>query len=491
MSTATSPSYYFGEGGQMMISGAIDGQSATALYDALRQSAYKPDLRKGKDGMASITMPYSDLGFEGFFSEIQSMVTGSASREVAASEFYWAEYTSLESLAFALSGDGIAAATSKTRPLSRFAQTKNGLFAKPLAGRQAIIKGLGGPAGQLVNITTVTQVSAGNWNVTITGINGQTINLGAQSTYTLVMIPMQQYTLHNTAPIAESGFVLNPPLLWKSWVQKYEDGIPIDESEIDNYVYNRKWEVVKGVDSMGNGVDYIYMPQLSQKLQDRIAANRTLRLLFDRRDTVNNQGFNGLIPTIQNYGLFNFAYDDLLQGSFRAILFSIIKSLRKVNGSPSNYLLHDFNFGLDWSEAMAELIKATSGNVNINYELFGGGGTGKRDLEYFDFGGFKYQNYNFIKKQVDMFDSYRYGNILEYFAMLMPAKRLQDSQGETVPIVTMCHISGSEPAKNQYVWFDDARKRGERNLRAFAKDNLGFEFHAPMQCGLIYKNNGI
>ncbi len=179
MATATTPSYFFGEGGTMMIDGKIEGQSATALYDALRQAAYKPDLRMGRDGMASITMPYADLGFEGFFSQLQMMVTGSASRQVAASEFFWAEYTSLESLAFALSGDDAAAATTKTRPLSRFAQTKNGLFAKPLAGYQAIIKGLGGPAGQLVNITAVTQVAAGNWTVTIAGINGQTINLSA------------------------------------------------------------------------------------------------------------------------------------------------------------------------------------------------------------------------------------------------------------------------------------------------------------------------
>lgn len=488
MSSPTSPSYYFGSGGTMLFDNAIAGQSATALYDSLRQAAYRPDLRMGKDGMASITMPYADLGFEGFFSQLQMLVTGSASREVAASEFYWAEMTSYESLAFALSGDNAAAATSKTRPLGRFSQTKNGLFAQPKAGYQAIIKGLGGPQGQLVNITAVTQVSAGNWNVTITGINGETIDLSDKGVYTLALIPMQTYTLGNTAQITTSGYVYNPPLLWKSWVQKYEDGLALDESEIDNYVYNRKWEVVKGVDSNGNGVDYIYIPALDKKLRDRIAANRTLRLLFDRRDTVNNKGFNGLIPTIQNYGMFNFAYDDLLQGSFRAILFSIIKSLRRVNGSPSNYLLHDFNFGLDWSNAMADLVKATSGNVNINYSLFGAGGVGQRDLEYFDFGAFKYQNYDFIKKQVDMFDSYRYGNILEYFAILMPARRLTDSQGETVPIVTMCHIAGAEPARNQYIWFDDSRQRGLRTINAFVKDNIGFEFHAPMQCGLIYKN---
>lgn len=487
MATATTPSYYFGEGGTMMIDGKIEGQQATALYDALRQAAYKPDLRMGRDGMASITMPYADLGFEGFFSQLQMMVTGSASRQVAASEFFWAEYTSLESLAFALSGDSASAATTKTRPLSRFAQTKNGLFAKPLAGYQAIIKGLGGPAGQLVNITAVTQVAAGNWTVTIAGINGQTINLSGKDQYTLTIIPMQNYVLGTDTDIAKHGIVYNPPLLWKSWVQKYEDGIPLDESEIDNYVYNRKWEVVKGVNSNGEPVDYIYIPALDKKLRDRIAANRTLRLLFNRRDSVNNQNFNGLIPTVQNYGMFNFAYDDLMQGSFRAILFSIIKSLRRINGSPENFLLHDFHFGLDWSNAIADLVKAFE--QNYKFSLFGDGGMGgDRDFTYFNFRDFGYQNYKFRSSQVDVFDTYRYGGLLESFALLMPAKKLQDTQGDTVPIVTMVHIAGAEPAKENKIWFDDARVRGKRTIDAYAKDNLGFEFHAPMQCGMIYKN---
>lgn len=489
MATATSPSYYFGEGDTMWLDAGtkIEGQQQFALYDSLRQAAYRPDLRMGKDGMASITMPYQDLGFEGFLSQLQMMVTGSASREVAASEFFWAEYTALESLAFALQGDNAAPATTKTRPLGRFSQTKNGIFAKPQAGLKAVIKGLGGPSGQIVNITAVTALSAGNFNVTIAGINGQTIDLSGGGIFTLVLMPMRNYTLGTSTPITKSAYVYNPPLLWKSWVQKYEQGIPLDESEIDNYVYNRKWEIVKGVNSAGEGVNYFYLPALDKKFRDMIAANRTLKLLFNRRDTVNNEDFNGLIPTVQNYGMFNFAYDDLLQGSFRAILFSIIKSLRRINGSPENFLLHDFHFGLDWSNAIADLVKAFG--QNVNYSLFGAGAEGMRDFEYFNFQNFKYQNFKFITSQVDMFDSYRYGGILESFALLMPAKKLQDSQGMTVPIVTMCHIAGAEPAKTNKIWFDDARVRGERTYNGFAKDNLGFEFHAPMQCGLIYKNN--
>ena len=360
------------------------------------------------------------------------------------------------------------------------------MYAKPLAGYQAVIKGLGGPAGQLVNITAVTEVAAGNWTVTIAGINGQTINLSQKDLYTLTIIPMQNYVLGTTSNITKNGFVPNPPLLWKSWVQKYEDGIPLDESEIDNYVYNRKWRIVKGVDSNGNPMDYIYIPALDKKLRDRIAANRTLRLLFNRRDSVNNQNFNGLVPTIQNYGMFNFAYDDLMQGSFRSILFSIIKSLRRINGSPENFLLHDFHFGLDWSNAIADLVKAFE--QSYKFALFGDGGMGMQDFQYFNFRNFGYQNYKFIASQVDVFDTYRYGGLLESFALLMPAKKLQTTDGTTVPIVTMCHIAGAEPARNQYIWFDDSRVRGERTINAYAKDNLGFEFHAPMQCGMIYKN---
>lgn len=481
--------FYFGNGNTLYVEGGIiNGESSMALYDPLRQAAYRPDLRKDKNGLASITLPYADMGIEGFFSEIQMEVTGSASREVAASEFYWAEMNAFESFAFAIKGDNASPSTTKTAQISRYAQTKNGLFAVPVPGWDAIIVGQGSPSGQLVKINNVTKISNGNFTVTLESKNGENIDLSKKGQYTVTMIPMQNQPKGASGKISKRAYAYNPPLLRKSWVQKFNDGIGLHEDEITNYIYDRKWEIVKGVDGNGNGVDYIYIPSITKKLQEAIFASRTLRILMNKRDYGLNEGFDGIIPTVENYGMFNMPYDDLMLGSFRSMLFNIIKSLRKVNGSETNYLLHDFNFGIDWNEAMASLVKLTSNPVNLNYELFGAGGVGDRDLTYYNFMNFSWGNYNFIAKKINTFDTDRYGQILPYFALLMPAKRLQDSHGNAVPIVTMCHVAGAEPAKTQYIRVDDARLRGEFTIDFYAQDTFGIEFHAPSRCGLIYKS---
>jgi hypothetical protein len=357
---------------------------------------------------------------------------------------------------------------------------------KPLAGFQAILKENN---RQIVNITNVTETAVGNWSITITGINGQTIDISSWGQYTLIMLPMREYILGTTTPIQTDGYVYNPPILWESFVQKYEWGIDIDESEIDNYVYDNTFNIVKGVDSDGTPVDFFYIPALNKKFMDAIAANRTLRTLFNQRDYVNDREFDGVIPTIGKYGMFNMAYDELLSGSFKSLLFAMIKSIRKVNGSNDYLLAHDFNFGLDWSNAIAEMVR--NANQNYRYKLFGEGGEGVRNFEYFQFKDWSYNNYNFRAYQVDMFDSYRFGNILEYFALLLPLKAFMDTEGNKVPIVTYCNIMGAEPAKEWKTWIYDFREQGARTLNGYAKDAFGIEFHAPTRCGMIQRASNV
>ena len=164
----------------------------------------------------------------------------------------------------------------------------------------------------------------------------------------------------------------------------------------------------------------------------------------------------------------------------------MIKSIRKVNGSNEYLLAHDFNFGLDWSNAMAELIR--NANQNYKYSLFGDGGVGARDFTYFQFKDWEYSNYKFRAYQVDMFDSYRFGNILEYFALLLPLKKFYDTEGNAVPLVTYCNIKGAEPAKEWSTWIYDFRIQGGRTLNGYCKDAFGIEFHAPTRCGMITKS---
>lgn len=469
-----------------MIPNPVKGQQPLAYYDSLKQIAYTPDIRVRADGKASIILPYPDTGFEGLLSQMQSalaMAQGMESpyRTVKAREFYWAEYEQYETLAFAVNKNNTPG-TSVTTTINRFSQSANGLFVKPIEGFQAIIKENN---RQIVNITNVTENAAGNWSITFTSINGETIDLSTKNQFTIVMFPMQQYDLASTGQITTSGWAYNPPILWKSWVQKYEYGVALDESEIDNYVYNRKFDIVKGIGSDGEPVDFFYIPAINKRFMDSIAGNRTLRILFDQKDYANDQGFFGVVPTIDKYGMFNMAYDALLSGSFKSLLFSMIKSLRRVNGSNDYLLAHDFNFGLDWSNAMAELIR--NSKQDYRYALFGDGGEGARNFTYFQFKDWTYNNYNFRAYQVDMFDSYRFGNILEYFALLMPLKAFSDTEGNRVPIVTMCNVEGAEPAKEWSNWIYDFRIQGGRTLDGFAKDAFGIEFHAPTRCGKIQK----
>lgn len=464
-----------------LIDNPIAGQQPLAFYDALKQIAYTPEIRGRMGSKASIILPYEDTGFWGLLSQMQAALTGTDYRTVMARKFYWAEYEMYETLSFAIAkvaGSG----TSRTTTISRFSQSNNGLFVKPLPGFQAIIKENN---RQIVNITNVTQNAAGNFSITITSINGETIDISTRSQYTLIMLPMREYVLGTTTPIQTDGYLYNPPILWESFVQKWEWGIDIDESEIDNYVYDRTFQIVKGVDSDGNPVDFFYIPALNKKFMDAIAANRTLRTLFNQRDYVNDREFDGVVPTIGKYGMFNMAYDELLSGSFKSLLFAMIKSIRKVNGSNDYLLAHDFNFGLDWSNAMAELIR--NANQNYRYKLFGEGGEGARNFQYYQFKDWGYNNYNFRALQVDMFDSYRFGNVLEYFSLLLPLKAFMDTEGNRVPIVTYCNIVGAEPAKEWKTWIYDFRQQGGRSLNGYAKDAFGIEFHAPTRCGMIYR----
>lgn len=474
------PNQNFSGAGTYLMPGPIAGGQPLTFYDSLKQIAYTPEIRGRKGTEAAVILPYEDTGFWGLLSQMQAAITGTDFREVTARKFYWAEYEMYETMSFAIIKNNTPA-TTVTTTISRFSQSNNGLFVKPMAGFQAIIKENN---RQLVNITNVTQNAAGVFSITISSINNETIDISKRGQYTLIMLPMREYVMGNANPIQTDAYLYNPPILWESWVQKYEWGIGIDESEIDNYYYDRSFNIVKGVDSDGNKVDYFYIPALNKKFDDSIAANRTLRTLFGKRDYINDRGFDGVVPTIGKYGMFNMAYDELLSGSFKSLLFAMIKSVRKVNGSNDYLLAHDFNFGLDWSNAIAEMVKNSLG-VPYQYKLFGEGGEGVRDFEYFRFKDWGYNNYHFRAYQVDMFDSYRFGNVLEYFAMLLPLKAFMDTDGNRVPIVTYCNIRGAEPAKEWATWIYDERQRGGRVLNGFAKDAFGIEFHAPTRCGII------
>lgn len=477
---------FFSEGAMYSIDQAIAGQTPLSFYDPLKQIAYQPEIRKGMDGKIASVLPYWDSGLWGLFSQLSAHL-GSDKKMVKASKFFWAEYDQFQTVSFAVgqaSGGVPSSGIGVSVNVSRQSLSANGIFAKPLAGYRAMIKENN---RQIVDITNVVQLPNGNYQITFTPINNEVLDLTKRSQYTIVLASMRNYVLSNqpgaTDQIQTRGIVLNPPALYSSYVQKYEDGFAVDESEIDNYVYDKDFFIAKGINSRGENVDYFYIPQLNVEAEDLIIANRNFRLLFNQRDNINQQDFDGVVPTIEKYGMFNYAYDIFLSGSFKSLLFSIIKSLRRINGSNEYMLLHDFNFGLDWSEAMAQIVR--NYNQNYKFSLFGEGGMGEQDFEYFKFRDFKWSNYMFRAYQIDMFDSYRYGRPLDYYAMLMPAKAYTDTDGMRVPIINYVNIEGAEPAKEQKVWMYDFRQQGGRTLNVYFKDAFGIEIHKPTQLGMI------
>jgi hypothetical protein len=477
------------EGATYSIDAAIKGQTPQAFYDPLKQIAYQPSVRRGNNGDIVSVLPYKDSGFWGLWSQLAAAL-GSDKKMVKASTFWWAEYDQFATVSFAVGKSALAipaGGLSVTVQVSRASLSQNGVFAKPLAGYRCMIKELN---RQIVDITAVQQLPNGNFNITFTPINNEVLNLTARSQYTIVLASMRNYILDSTqgtptAEIQTRGMVLNPPALYKSYVQKFEDGFAVDESEIDNYVYNKEFFIIKGLNMRGEKVDYFYIPQLSVQAEEMIIANRNFQTLFAQRDNVHNLNFDGVIPTIEKYGMFNYAYDIFLGGSFKSLLFSIIKSLRKINGSNEYMICHDFNFGLDWSEAIASLVKMYQ--QNYQFKLFGEGGMGEQDFEYFNFRNFSWSSYMFKAYQIDMFDSYRYGRPFDYSALLIPAKAYSDTDGNRVPIMNYVNIEGAEPAKDQSVWIDDARVRAQRNLRVFFKDSFGIEIHKPTQLGMLWR----
>lgn len=480
------PNYnqFFSEGATYSIDQAIKGQTPLTFYDPLKQIAYQPNIRRGGDGNISAILPYADSGFWGLWSQLQA-VLGSDKKMVKSRNFWWAEYDQYATISFAIGKSNLAvpgAGAPVTVTISRASLSQNGVFAKPLSGYKAMIKELN---RQIVTITNVVQLTNGNFAITFTPQNGEVLNLTNRSQYTVVLASMRNYDLNSSTAIQTRGMVLNPPALYQSWVQKFEDGFAVDESEIDNYVYDKQFFISKGLDMRGNQVNYFYIPSLSVQAEEMIIANRNFQTLFSRRDNINQQNFDGVIPTIENYGMFNYAYDIFLGGSFKSLLFSIIKSLRKINGSNDQLMVHDFNFGLDWSEAIASIVR--NYNQNYKFALFGDGGSGSMNFDYFMFKDFSWGSYNFRAYQMDAFDSYRLGRPLDYFAMLLPARAYTDTDGNRVPIMNYVNVEGAEAAKDQRVWIDDARERGERNLRVFFKDAFGIEIHKPTQLGMIWR----
>ncbi len=469
------------DAGTFSISDAINGQSALIMYDSLKQAALLPELRQRRSGDgAMVIMPYDEKTPEALFSQLQACF-GTETRSVKAREFYWAEYDAYDTLSFVVgkSSNSVPAAGSPvTVSIDALSKSQNGNYIKPLPTYYAWIKENN---RQLVIISAV----GGTSTVTLQPVNGETLDLTQYSRYTIIIDPLRKYTLGDAANIATEGMVLNPPTMYKSFVQTHEKGININQDEINGYVYDRTFKIIKGVDTAHNAVEYFYIPEVNRTLDAYISDNRNLDTLFGKRDYGNSKGFDGLIPNAEKFGMWNVGYDIFTNISLKQILFGMIKTLRRINGCTNYMLAHDFMFGMDWSDSIAGLI--TAAKQSYQYELFGAGGTGLRDFSYYEFGVFEAFGYKFTPYMLDMFDSRRYASMLEYFALMMPLTKFRDQDGNAVPFLTYVNLEGAEPATSRNIWSYDFRQQGGRTVNCYCNTTWGIEIHRPTALGIIKK----
>lgn len=472
------------DAGSFSIDQAISGQTPLVMYDSLKQAALLPAIRQVRGGGgAQVIMPYDEKTPEALFSQMQAAF-GAENRTVPAREFYWLEYDSYDTLSFVVNksnGAIPAGGTPVDVSIDSLSKSATGNYAKPIGGYYAFIKENNRQKVFISAVNKTTNV------VTMTPINGEVLNLTQYGRYTIVIDPLRHYTLGDTNDIQTEGLVLNPPTMYKAYAQKFEKAFAINQDEIDGYVYDRDFKVIKGLNTRGEAVEYFYIPAIHGQLEAFIRDNKNLDTLFGQRDYVNSKGFDGVVPTAEKYGMFNAGYDIFTNVSLKQILWGMIKALRRVNGCNEYMMAHDFLFWMDWSESIGDLI--TASKQSYKYALFGEGGTGTRDFSYYAFTSFEAFGYKFTPYMLDVFDHRRYANLLEYFALLMPLAKFKDQKGNTVPFLTYCYVEGAEPANVDNIWVDDARKRLGRNLRVALSTTYGLEIHAPTRLGILKKTS--
>lgn len=472
------------DAGSFSIDDVIQGQTPLVMYDSLKQAALLPAIRQVRSGgKAQVIMPYDEKTPEALFSQMQAC-WGSENRTVPAREFYWLEYDSYDTLTFVVdkSGSSVPAGGQPvTVSIDFLSRSTQGNYTKPIEGYYAWIKENN---RQKVLITAVNKAAD---TVVLQPINGEVLDLTKYGRYTIIIDPLRHYTLGDTNPIQPEGLVLNPPTMYKSFAQKFEKRFSVNQDEIDNYVYDRDFKVLKGLNTRGDVVEFFYIPALNGQIEAFIRDNKNLNTLFGRRDFGNQKGFEGIVPTAEAFGMFNAGYDIFTNVSLKQILWGMIKTLRRVNGCNEYMLCHDFLFWMDWSEQIGDLI--TASKQSYKYALFGDGGTGMRDFSYYSFQAFDAFGYKFTPYMLDVFDHRRYGNILEYFSVMMPLAKFKDQQGNMVPFLTYCYLEGAEPAKVDSIWSYDFRKQFQRTLDIGVQTTWGQEIHAPTRLGILKKTS--
>lgn len=470
------------DAGEFGFDAIIRGQTPLIYNDLLTQVATQRDLR------TDAVMCYQHASIEGLLAQIQDMLGGDAgteSRRVVASPYFWPEYCEDVTIITTIKPlNAVGTANQQlTVTIDSSSHSKNGLFSKPRAGFRAYIQENN---NQAVNIISVAKTPTGANTMVIQGINNEIVDLTQVAAgYTLLVDTLRNYISGDTNPISTGGFVKNPPTIRKGYVQMMEDGLDISQDELNGYVYDVDFRIGKGLGPDQKEIEYYDFPLLNAELLEKYQDSKIINTVFNQRDDIGQVGFEGIVPAVDGQGMFSRDYDPGSGVSLKQIIFNWIRQLRLRNGATQNMIFHDFGFGMDWNESIAQLIG--DNKQNLVYKLFGDGGEGVRNFSYYTFKDFSAYDYDFKTMRIDTFDAWRYGAPLKDFAFIMPMATYRDTKGNKVGPVTYVNIHAAEDAPQEKMWNFDWRPQGGRKVSFYVQDTWGMEIHCVSKMGVMHK----
>lgn len=456
------------------------------LFNEYKSLLTRPDIRKNaviRGDMPSLMALAIDL-------REKMTPDGSGVRYVKTKEFLSQEISSNKNPyrfttapASAAGAPGAAVTVTITSPYSN-----GGTWAVPVAKHSAVTSVRGRQTTVYITAVT-TSGGAGQYTVTLQPINGEVLDLTGGS-YTWQYNPRIQYTESCTSTIQTEAMLFDAPMVIRGNLQKYENGKHLCEDDLDNYAYDFIPEQSQIFDPMTKQMvnAWCMKPYVMEQIRNEMLFGDFQDMLFAERDNVTNRSFDGLFATTLKRGKFNMPINTKSKDSTLASLKKIAK-IYKNEGIKDIVLWCDQEMYINLNYVFAQI----PGDNNFNLPIWRGSAGDM--IDWYNFKGisnFLGIGVNFHVKVLDGWEQLNMTDVYYNFAIMMPITSYRDSMGNRVPpmeIVKLEKCDGFQmPAENSAgasIWYDDARIRGERKVKIYAKNSFGVEFHGAQYLGIL------
>lgn len=455
--------------------------SGIPVYNRYADIMLRPDLRK--DVLMRGKLP----NFLMYIEDLRTSLLGSGYRTVDTATYMWEEinyhnnpYVFTIEPANAVGAAGAPVTVTIARPLDGNEDTSAAV------GFEAVTNVDGEQVWVLISDKTGDQLE-------LTPINGQALDFTGKN-YIFNFDPTVAYERSCTGSIQKFGFAQDQPQIGVGTIQEYEKGFCICQDTISHYAYNQIPDKFQMQDPLtGQMVDTWCLPSM---IQDRITKEmfygQFFRMMFGQRDNIHQRGTEGLIPTLKARGGYNFSINTSDPNSLIASLKVLALEYNRL-GIEGFDLWVDTPMYININEAIARLV----GKKTPDFPVW------KGDTDSFlDWYGFKGIN-NFLGidmpiriNRIKGWEAMQYDSIIKNFAILMPNMNYRSSTGGEVPLIETVKLRGCTGYEiaptngmGSAVWIDDARRRGERHLDVYARNQYGYDFHGVPFMGLLGDKN--